>query len=143
MKRLERYKTDVGKRKGVQRKINRAEEQELRKKYVKSCRIRQTYGEEEESNVLEEEAVLLAENAVRNGVEQGTAPQIPDHEVDAPESAEVTLGGTKCKWCGSTTHSRKMHKDCPRNPKIAPNSTSETCFSKILDSMAKMCFAKE
>ena len=30
MKRLERYKTDVGKRKGVQRKINRAEEQELR-----------------------------------------------------------------------------------------------------------------
>lgn len=94
-----------------------------RKKYVKSCRIRHTYGEEEESNVLEEEAVLLAENAVRNGVEQGTAPQIPDHEIDAPESAEVTLGGKKCKWCGSTTHSRKTHKDCPHNPKNAPNST--------------------
>ncbi|XP_015772535.1 PREDICTED: uncharacterized protein LOC107350811 [Acropora digitifera] len=31
MRRLERYKTDAGKRKRVQRKINRSEEQELRK----------------------------------------------------------------------------------------------------------------
>ena len=30
MRRLERYKTDAGKRKRVQRKINRSEEQELR-----------------------------------------------------------------------------------------------------------------
>ena len=81
---------------------------------MKSCQIRHTYGEDEEANLLVEEAVLLAENAVRDGL--GCEPAITgDHEVTASETATVTLGGKKCKWCGSTTHSRKSHKDCPHN----------------------------
>lgn len=90
MRRLERYKTDAGKRKRVQRKINRSEEQELRKKYVKSCQIRHTYGEDEESNLLEEEAILVSENAVQAGVECDTTVH-RDHVVDPPETATVTL----------------------------------------------------
>lgn len=93
-----------------------------RKKYVKSCQIRHTYGEDDEANLLEEEAILVAENAVQAGSECDiTVPG--DHVVDPPETATVTLGGKKCKWCGSTTHSRKTHKDCPHNPKYAPTST--------------------
>ena len=93
-----------------------------RKKYVKSCQIRHTYGEDDEANLLEEEAILVAENAVQAGSEIDTT--LPgDHVVDPPETATVTLGGKKCKWCGSTTQSRKSHKDCPQNPKNVPTST--------------------
>ena len=87
-----------------------------RKKYVKSCQIRHTYGEDEESNLLEEEAILVSENAVQAGVECDTTVH-RDHVVGPPETATVTLGGKNCKWCGSTTHSRKSHKDRPHNPK--------------------------
>lgn len=46
----------------------------------------------------------MAENAVQAGSEIDTT--LPgDHVVDPPETATVTLGGKKCKWCGSTTHS--------------------------------------
>ena len=75
-----------------------------------------------EANLLEEEAILVAENAVQAGSEIDTT--LPgDHVVNPPETATVTLGGKKCKWCGSTTHSRKSHKDCPQNPKNVPTST--------------------
>ena len=55
-----------------------------------------------------------------------------DHVVDPPETATVTLGGKKCKWCGSTTHSRKSHKDCPHNPKNVSNSTAKHFLSTEL-----------
>ena len=93
-----------------------------RKKYVESCQIRHTYGEDDESNLLEEEAILVSENAVQAGVECDTTVH-SDHVVDPPETATVTLGGKNCNWCGSTTHSRKSHKDCPHNSKNAPAST--------------------
>ena len=35
--------------------------------------------------------------------------------VPAPNGAVVEVGEKKCKWCGSTTHSRKSHKDYPFN----------------------------
>ena len=70
-------------------------------------------------DLLEEEAVLLAQNAVNEGLVSGT--EITSGPVpDAPESAVVTLGGKNCKWCGSTTHSCKTHTDCPHNPRNAP-----------------------
>ena len=93
-----------------------------RKKYVKSCQIRHTYGEDDEANLPEEEAILVAENAVQAGLECDTTVH-RDHLVDPPETATVTLGGKNCKWCGSTIHSRKSHKDYPHNPKNAPVST--------------------
>ena len=36
---------------------------------------------------------------------------------------------TSCKWCGSTTHLKRNHKDCPHNPKNAnppPSTQSPT-----------------
>ena len=93
-----------------------------RKKYVKKCPIRHTYGEDDKLNLLEEEALLVAENAVQAGVECDTTVH-GDHVVDPPETATVTLAGKNCKWCGSTTHSQKRHKDCPHNPKNALAST--------------------
>ncbi|XP_073237700.1 uncharacterized protein [Porites lutea] len=44
MKRLERKRTEEGKKKRVQSKINRTEEQTLRKKYIKNCQIRHIWG---------------------------------------------------------------------------------------------------
>lgn len=85
----------------------------FRKKYVKSCQIRHTYGEDEEDTLLEDEAIVLAENAVQEGL--GGGPAIQAEQIDAPQSAVVTIGGKKCKWCGSTTHSRRSHKDYPHN----------------------------
>ena len=92
---------------------------------MKNCRIRHTYGEddEEEANLLEEEAVSLASAALREGLGSGTTLGTNSSEVvDVPENASVTLGGKKCKWCGSNTHSRKTHKDCPHNPRNVVNS---------------------
>ena len=46
----------------------------------------------------------------------GTAQPAPVlEEVAAPEGAEVEVGGKSCKWCGSQTHLRRSHKDCPAN----------------------------
>ena len=64
---------------------------------------------------MEDEAVALAENAVREGLE--CEPAVQEEQVDAPETAIVTIGGKTCKWCGSTSHSRRSHKDCPHNKK--------------------------
>ena len=92
---------------------------------MKNCRIRHTYGEddEEEANLLEEEAVSLASAALREGLASGTTLEANSSEVvDVPENATVTLEGKKCKWCGTNTHSRKTHKDCPHNPRNVVNS---------------------
>ena len=57
-------------------------------------------------------ATAVSEAAIANG----TAPTAPVLDpVPAPAGAEVDVGGKKCKWCGSTTHQRKSHKDCPYN----------------------------
>lgn len=87
-----------------------------RKRYVKSLRIRHTYGEEDETEMLEEEAMRHAERAIQNG-DTPEGPNIPTEAVAAPENAVVSISGKACKWCGSKTHSRRSHKDCPYNPK--------------------------
>ena len=91
---------------------------------MKNCRISHTYGEEEEDlGISEEEATVIAENAISEGSGCQTVPDMSAHEITAaPANSFVTLGGKKCKWCGSSTHSRKSHKDCPQNPKHTSNS---------------------
>ena len=94
---------------------------------MKRCRIRHTYGEEkEEESISSEEALQIAQDAVSEGAADGccTMPETSVKDVaPAPENAVVTLGGKNCKWCGSSTHSRKTHKDCPHNPKNASSSS--------------------
>lgn len=84
-----------------------------RKRYVKKCQIQHTYGEDVEDDLVEEKAVLLTESAINDGT--ATALIIPNTITPAPNGAVVEVGGKKCKWCASTTHSRKSHKDCPYN----------------------------
>ena len=85
-----------------------------RKKFVKNCQIRHSYGDEEDDLVNEEEAILVTQTAIANGTAQ-PAPHL--EEVAAPEGAEVEVGDKACKWCGSKTHLRRSHKDCPANTK--------------------------
>ena len=95
---------------------------------MKNCRIRHTYGEddEEDANLLEEEAVSLASAALREGQASGTTLETNlSQVVSVPENASVTLGGKKCIWCGSNTHSCKTHKDCPHNPRNVANSVQD------------------
>lgn len=82
--------------------------------------------EEEEEGISEEEALQIAQDAVSEGAADGcrTMPETSVLDVAAaPENSVVTLGGKNCKWCGSSTHSRKSHKDCPHNPKNASSSS--------------------
>ena len=64
----------------------------------------------------------LRKDAVSEGAADG-CPTMPETSVQdvaaAPENSVVTLGRKNCKWCGSSTHSRKTHKDCPHNQKNA------------------------
>ena len=83
----------------------------LRKKYVQRLQIRHSYGDDAEDDPVSEE---IATEVTQAAMADGTAPSAPVLEpVPAPAGAEVDVGGKKCKWCGSTTHQRKSHKDCP------------------------------
>ena len=100
---------------------------------MKNCQIRHTCGEEEEdAGISVEEAIVIAENAISEGNDCQTVPDMSAKDITAaPANSIVTLGGKNCKWCGSSTHSRKSHKDCPQNPKHASNSNNrkQSCKS--------------
>ena len=83
-----------------------------RKKYVKNCQIRHSYGGENDDDVNEAQAILVTQTAIADGTAQ-PAPHL--EAVAAPEGAEVDVGGKACKWCGSKTHLRRSHNDCPAN----------------------------
>ena len=72
----------------------------LRKKYVKRCKVRHTYGEEEEEEgISEEEGLQIVQGAVNEGAAAGchTMPGTSAHDVaDALENSVVTLGGKNC-----------------------------------------------
>lgn len=75
---------------------------------MKSLRIRHTYGEEDETEMLEEEAMRHAERAIQNGDTPG--PNFPTEAVAAPENAVVSISGKTCKWCGSKTTAKNHIK---------------------------------
>ena len=68
----------------------------LRKKYVKNCQIRHTYGEEEEeeeAGISEGEALLMVQNAVRGGIPDGcrTVPEISANDIAAAPKTLLLL----------------------------------------------------
>lgn len=65
---------------------------------MKSLRIRHIYGEEDETEMLEEEAMRHAERAIQNG-DTSEGPSFPTEAVAAPENAVVSISGKTCKWC--------------------------------------------
>lgn len=74
-----------------------------------------------EKTLVEEEAVELAEATINDGSAAGVI--LPDDVAPAPEGAVAEVGGKSCKWCGSTTHSHRSHKDCPHNKSNSSESS--------------------
>ena len=74
-------------------------------------RIVHSYGEDEDEWDTEELQAEL-EQGIRDGTIQCHVPP----EQEKPDSIHVVLGGKKCK-CGSTTHQRISHHECPLNKK--------------------------
>ena len=102
----------------------------FRKKYMRSCQIQHDYGEED-CNYNEDEALDLTSNAIRDG----QAPPPPSLEyVERPEGASVNVGGKACKWCGSTTHTRRSHRDCIRQQ----NTSDRKKYARLTQRMPKM-----
>ena len=77
---------------------------------MKRQHIVHSYGEEELVDAAELQADL--EERLRNGTVQHSMPA----HCNRPENVDIILGGKKCK-CGSTTHQRTSHRNCPLNKK--------------------------
>ena len=87
-----------------------------RKQWVKRQKIVHSYGEDEEECDTEEFQAELEQH-----MRDGTVPHCIPAQSEKPDSMEIVLGGKKCK-CGSTTHQRISHRDCPLNKR---NSSSQ------------------
>lgn len=95
---LEKQKSEGRKQCRIRMKVARAEDQELRKKWVKQQAVRHTYGHEDSEDEGEVDASLVRDvNEMVGGDEQITV-----------------VSGRKCR-CGSSEHSRITHKSCPYN----------------------------
>ena len=84
---------------------------------MKRQRIVHSYGEEEEE--LEDPDDFQAELEKR--IHDGTFPNHIPAMSNKPDAVDVVLGGKKCK-CGSTTHQRISHRECPLNKKRQTSS---------------------
>lgn len=66
---------------------------------MKNCRIRHTYGEEEkEADISEEEALVITQNAVHEGIPVGcrmAQETSVSHVPVASENSDIMLGGKK------------------------------------------------
>ena len=83
---------------------------------MKRMQIRHTYGDDDGADDDTSEANALQVTVA--AIADGSAPAVPEgEEVPAPAGSEIAIGGKACKWCRSTSHVRKSHKDCPFNPK--------------------------
>ena len=87
-------------------------EQYHRKQWVKRQRIVHSYGDEEEELEDPDELRTELEKYMHKGTVLHNVPAVSNK----PDGVDVILGGKKCK-CGSTTHQRISHRDCPLNKK--------------------------
>jgi len=79
---------------------------------VKKQHIVHSYGEDEDDWDAEDQQTEL-----ERCMHDGTVPHHIPARSSKPDSIEVVLGGKKCK-CGSTTHQRTSHHECPLNKKL-------------------------
>ena len=87
-KKLGRKSSDAGRKRRTALKISRAERQEECKAYVEAQAIIHTYGSDDSGSSDEEEG-------------------------NAPSASTTENSATKRCRCGSTTHRRTSHRDCP------------------------------
>ena len=81
----------------------------------KRQRILHTYGQDEEEEVLAAPEELLQEVQQNLSAGIGHAPTVLATLPVVDERIVIDIGGHGCKRCGSTTHMRSNHKDCPYN----------------------------
>ena len=104
IKEIQRGQTDQKKKTRIQMKVARAEDQEARKKWVKQQAVQHTYGidaDEDEDDV--DPSVIAAAREMIGGAEGN-------------DGAILLISGRSCK-CGSNTHKRISHSNCPLNPR--------------------------
>lgn len=83
-----------------------------RKEWVKRQKIVHSYGEDDDCIDKTELQEQLQECIQKNTVPHS----LPAIHTTATEGVEFTIGGKTCK-CGSNTHQRISHRDCPLNKK--------------------------
>ena len=105
-----RQQSDEGKKKRVQQKIARAEDQAERKKWGKRQAVQHSYGADDNDDgagEIEDPGLMADAQSLMSAI---------------GDANEVTIiSGNKCR-CGSTQHKRTSHSLCPLNPKN--NSTN-------------------
>ena len=57
---------------------------------------------------------LELQEHLQERIHEGTVSNEVPQVTEVPKNVEVNLGGKCCK-CGSTTHKRTSHHDCPLN----------------------------
>lgn len=101
-----RQQSDEGKRKRVQQKIARAEDQAERKKWGKRQVVQHSYGADDDDHdgaaETEDPGLIADAQSLMAAISDGN---------------DVTVvSGKKCRCC-STQHKRTSHRLCPLNPK--------------------------
>ena len=121
LKALERIKTDTAKCRRIALKQARREEHEARKQWVKSQAIQHDYGSSDEECVSDQEAdgLLSSDDSVADGV-------------------IVTCSVSKCK-CGSVTHKRTNHRDCPLNKQGSSAAVPSTSTATVPSTSTATC----
>ena len=101
-KKLEKLRSEESKKKRIKWKNARDLEQQERKRWVKQQEIRHDYGEED------------GEDDPEVGDSAGARDLLGSSSVSGPDRAVIIASKKKCK-CGSTTHLRTSHRECPMN----------------------------
>lgn len=87
-----------------------------RKEWVKRQKIVHSYGEE-----LEDSGSDLEEELQHHVSTNNVPHSLPAMQDTMPDGVDFVVGGKRCK-CGSSTHQRTSHHDCPL--RSTPQSTS-------------------
>ena len=69
----------------------------------------------------DDDAEYTNPSELRQGIEESVAsgslnpPVVPGTLPSLPDNVDISISGRGCKKCGSLTHKRSNHKDCPFN----------------------------
>lgn len=85
-----------------------------RKEWVKRQRIVHSYGDDDDDDCIEESEL---QDELHHRISNNTVPhKIPTTSDSIPDHVDFIVGGKRCK-CGSSSHQRTSHRNCPLNKK--------------------------
>lgn len=96
----------------------------FRKQCSKQLQIRHFYGDDDDEEIDteldENEIQTITQAAINMNRAPASLPGYSEVPVALPQGATVSIGGKRCR-CGSQTHVRTSHRDCPHNKKNSKN----------------------